>query len=351
MVFIYLIIITIIILLLIYLSRLSKLPKLWYKCDADNYTNLLFIESLTKDGYKRTDKNNWDIYLFCKGDLSNKALDEIKVHDKRQKIFFIYNNADVGVKKKLWQNLENYYGRDVAETIMPSTYLYPKDEQLFKRKYRSGRWYFLKNEKQRQEGITITSNINEIMNHKQYKYDFIQENVPNPLLFKGHKLNFRVYLLVIKKGNHIQSYMYNDGIVSYAIDKCDNDNLTFNNSIASFYKSKQLYDQGYPIILSQLKEQMDIPWNKLHNRIKHKLKLIMDAIHHKLIKRDKGVVTFQLFGVDVISDVNMDPKILEINISPGMKPYDEHDRKMRSTLQDDVINLVNEDQITNFIDI
>ena len=77
----------------------------------------------------------------------------------------------------------------------------------------------------------------------------------------------------------------------------------------------------------------------------------MDAIHHKLIKRDKGVVTFQLFGVDVISDVNMDPKILEINISPGMKPYDEHDRKMRSTLQDDVINIVNEDQITNFIDI
>ena len=321
------------------LKTLKPLTKLWYKCPKDNYSNLMFIDALTRDNYKRTYDTNWDIYLYCNGKLSNNDFKNVQISNSNQKIAFIYNNYEIGGKKKLWNNVKEYYGRDIAETILPPTYIFPEDKDLFESRYVKGNYYVLKNKKQRQKGIVLTSDINEILNYKENKFNIIQEFIGSSLLFKGHKMNFRIYLVIIINNSKVSAYMYNDGIVSYA-KKYDKE-ITFNNSIASFYKSQKLYDADYPIILSQLKKELDLPWTNLMDKIKHKLKLIVESASSKFLEFDKKVTSFQLFGADVMFNEKLDPFILEINLGPGMKPHNEHDEKMRSDLMDNVVQLVN----------
>jgi hypothetical protein len=335
------------ILLIIYLNYPKK-KLLWYKCEKDKHTNNMFINALTANNYDRTWDNDWDIYLHCNDDFSNKTLNNIHKNNKNQKIFYINNSFRLGMKKELWFSLYNYYGRKIAETIIPPIYIFPKDFSLFKSRHEPNNYYILKNEKQRQEGIRLTKNINEIIHYKKNGYNFVQKYIQNPLLYNNYKLNFRIYLVIIHKNDNINSYVYNDVIITYAREQYDKNNINFNNTISSFYTCKKLYDDGFPILLSQLKQELNLPWNSMMKKTNKKIKLVVDSVSDKILEYKKNIMTFQLFGIDVMFDTDLNPLILEINVGPGMTPYNEYDKKMRMNLMHNIIELSN-NKINNFI--
>jgi tubulin polyglutamylase TTLL1 len=344
--------------LLIYIDHIDNVNKVdntdkklkWYKCKDDKYTNLLFINALTERDYERTNDNDWDIYLYCKNDFSNKTLNNIKITNNNQKIYYVDNNAYLGNKRMLWSNLDIFYGRAIAETIMPSTYIFPKDHKIFLKRHVVHSYYILKNEKQRQEGLRLTNNIGEVRDYDKNGYKFIQKYISDPLLYKGHKLNFRIYLVVICKNNKVTAYIYNDGITTYAAGLYDPNNITFNNTISSFYTGKKLYNEGYPIIISELKKEMNLPWSTMMKEANKKIKMVIDATKDKITAFKRNVTTFQLFGVDIMFDTKLNPFILEINVGPGMKPYNESDTVLRTNLMHNIIDLTNE-KVNNFIKI
>ncbi len=281
---------------------------------------------------------------------SVKAFNDSYIKYKPDVIFFIRKNNVLGGKVQLWESLRKYYGRDIASTIMPETFIFPKNTVPFNRKYKKGNYYILKNKKQRQEGIKLTNNYKEIMNHKKNGYSLVQTTLTNPLLYKGYKFNVRIYLVVIcDNKNNVNSYIYNDGIINYCSQPYDKSNLTFENTITSFHNSKNLYELGYPNTISEFSK--DLPIKNLFPKIKHKLKMTMRAVNQTLKYDDINVKSVQLFGADFLIDEAMNAHLLEINLGPGMKKYNEYDEKVRTGMLLGMMDLIDSKKSPNYIPI
>ena len=63
---------------------------------------------------------------------------------------------------------------------------------------------------------------NEIMNNRNVKPEntyIVQKYIKKPHLFRGHKYDFRIYVLITSVINPMTIYLYDDGIVRLASDK------------------------------------------------------------------------------------------------------------------------------------
>lgn len=303
----------------------------------------LFRTVLNNMDIKQNDKSPRYV-LPINSKYSTKAFLESYNKYKPNVMFFVRNNYLLGSKVQVWKSLQKYYGTKVAKTVMPETFVFPGDRKDFKKKYKKGAYYILKNKKQRQEGIKLTKNYEEIMDHKNGGYSLIQDTITNPLLYQGNKFNVRIYLVIIcdPYGN-VNGYIYNDGIISYAINKYDPDNLTFENTISSFYNSKSLFDQGYCQSLNLL------PGTNMLPIMKKKMDMVFKSVKDKLCYRDLDVTSVQLFGADFLIDDTMDAHLLEINVGPGMKPHNDHDKKIRMNMLSEMVELVNGKESQNYI--
>lgn len=332
--------------------------KTWYKPITNRIKNRLYRDVLEDNGISRIltyeEDKIWDIYVPAQSSTS-KAFKDIKLNNKHQIINLVSNNGSIGSKKQIWKTLSNYYGRNKASTIMPPSYIFPQDLDIFKKNYDKNKMYMLKSEKQRQEGLKLSSNYNKIINSNKDGYIIVQEYIDNPLTYNGHKINFRIYLLIVCQGTDKSAYMYRDGIVSYAKTEVLDNKTSFNNGVASFYTSKELYDDGFPITFSELKNKVSsINWQMLEDKFRDQLTKVFNASKSVMgnYKLKYGNKTFQLFGVDFMVTNDYDTYIMEINVGPGMDPYSEKDDKMRVNLYEDLLStvgIINETNSNNFI--
>lgn len=318
--------------------------KFWYQCPNNDRKRLL-KKSLTNNGIKRTfDDSLWNIYVPCKN--SEKELKNLIIKNNNQIVFMVSDSWLIGTKKFLWKVLQDKYGTVFSSSIMPKTYIMPEDRKIFLKEY-GKKMYILKQEKQRQEGLYLSKNKNDILNKtKNGLFKVVQEYEPNCYLFNGRKINLRIYILLVCRKGAITTWVYRDGIISYTKNKYKPNSLSFDDSIASFYLSKSLYNAGWSITLKQFKiqyENQGHSWEILFDKIKRIIHFVSKAIHNRMCKR-KSVfnnVTAELFGADFILDNNHNVKIIEINKGPGMTPYMNADKKMRTKLQSDILELVN----------
>jgi len=261
-----------------------------------------------------------------------------------QMISFVSKNGALGSKQYIWIMLNKYYGRDKASTIMPRSYIFPKDKRIFDKEYSSKKYYMLKSEKQRQSGLEISNNYDKIVSSNNNGFKIVQEYIENPLTYMGYKLNFRVYLLIICNENKMTNgYVFDDGIISYSKSQ-NTGNINFDTGISSFYTSKDLYKSGYPIIFSELKNKMKkINWDLIYNKF---IKLTKDVLQASTgtickYKLNNNNQTFQIFGIDFMLTKELVPYILEINIGPGMDPFCGRDKKMRLKLHNNMLEIIN----------
>jgi len=314
----------------------------WYQCKQDNGFKI-FKKAMSNNKINKTNKNDWDIILPCKHKYDKNALDQIKINDSSQIISIVSQSGILGSKKTLWITLYNFYGRNIAQNIMPPSYIFPKDIQEFKKNYKKGQYYILKQEKQRQTGLKLSNSYNEIVNSWKDSYVVAQKYLNNCLTYKGYKINLRIYLVYICKGTNKMAYIFNDGIVSYAKIKPKNNNIDSQSGISSFYSSKDLYDQGYPITIKKIVDQYNVPkWNNMMKSIENKLYLMVNASKDHMCNyayKHKNI-SYQLFGADFYVDTKFKPTLLEVNIGPGMDPYSDEDKIMRIELHNNILSLL-----------
>lgn len=327
----------------------------WYQCTKNDKINSILQASLVKGGLERVPDSTdmWDVYLPC-GKYGETAFKNVPVKNKHQMISFISGSGTIGSKVIIWRTLVNFYGREKASTIMPRSYIFPDDLEIFKKDYNTKETYMMKSEAQRQTGLKLSNNYDEIINSKQHGYKIVQKYLGNALTYKNHKLNFRVYLLIVCDGYSKKAYIYNDGIISYAKGESDY-NINNNSGISSFYTSKELYQQNWPIILSQLIKVMKYDWVNLQKQFIDQTNKLMKAASFDICKTKLKYnnKTFQIFGMDFIVS-NDKAYILEVNIGPGMNPYSKIDGKMRNDLFEDILSMVGitdskDKNISNFI--
>lgn len=310
--------------------------------------NQLITQTLLTE-YKLSKDFNWKLHITCKDDYEDGSIRKLKINNRHQRIMGISGRWTLGSKVKLWKTLVNYYGRQQASKIMPRTYLFPVDWNLFNKEYNPQKAYFIKKDIERQKGLQVATKLNEIKTAvNDDKFVLAQEYLRNPYLYRGHKINLRAYLLLVSNGTYSkQAYLFNDGLVSYTglpyQDPLKN-NSQLDQMMASFYQSAELYRQGYPIIWSEFsqRELNSYQTSQVWSEIKSLTSKVLDATHHLMGKYQfmRDNTSFELFGLDIFLSGQLKPWLVEINVGPGMSPNNDRDDLMRRKIYQDMFNRV-----------
>lgn len=361
----------------------------YYKCDKLNNNNPTNL-TLAKNNFKRTANNTqWDMYIPCgytdverelldlnlqtkpatqitqsnQTNNTNKTNSTNKTnHANSTKSIFAIDGCDTLASKDiLWSKLETMYGRQIAKSLMPETYLTSSanDMSLFKINYSSNiintpnNIYIIKKNIQDKKGILLLTDIQDII-ETVYKQDFkvIQHYIQNPLLINKHKINLRLYIAVVCNpinGKHV--YLYNNGKCIYTNREYTGDDITqIDAHITSVNLDVKIYNTLPEWMIPDL--QMFIGFAKYRAiwlKICAKLKMIAKSVISDLCTNEntRDFTMFQLFGVDIIVDDKFDPLVLEFNKGPDMTYKTDKDQQLKEQLFDDLFNLVNVGKISN----
>jgi hypothetical protein len=359
--FIYLIIFIIILYLLyIFYKKTSKESfNNYYNLENDNINYYRCSEKqlgqITKMVFDKNNINNnnenWDIYIPCGyNNIENELLD-IKLTNKNNKNKYVFgiNGCDsIVAKNHIWQSLVKCYGRHGASELMPESYILydDKDLELFKKDYNPNNIYILKKNVQRKEGLKLTQSYNDVINGLNDDYKVAQKYVRDLYLVNGRKVNLRIYLLIVIKNNKIHFYMSNIGKCIYTNKKYNDKDLDFESNITSYHLDISIYKTN-PRYFDDLIKYIDnnsVKGNgiKLFNRINTLIKNVSKCLSKNLYQsvNIKNSVSFQLFGIDVIFNKDLQPYLLEMNKGPDMIPKDDEDTKMKYTVQHDMFKTV-----------
>lgn len=311
-------------------------------------TNILEAGLIVPCTYEATEQEV--INLQNNNIKKNKFGDNLRV--------FMLNNTDFMVSKwHLWEFLNNKYGEEFAGTLVPKSWNLTVDALYnnFVKSYDKNKLYITKNNHQRQEGLEIIDDINKI---DRKKYVLIQELLQNPYLINGRKINLRVYCVVVRTKNNVKCYSYNDGFMYYTPELFIKGSNEFKRNITTGYIDRKIYEEN-PLTHKDFKIYLDSNRplsvaeqhvvtsgnggnNKLStyifNKINELLRNVLDVFADKLGNVNLGT-SFQLYGIDVAIDENLNAMMMEINKGPDISIKDERDGTVKKQLVRDMLKI------------
>jgi len=278
-------------------------------------------------------------------------LKKIIIQKPGKKYIFGLNGCDSIVSKnKIWESLMECYGRKHARELMPESFILGNKEEmaLFNQQFdrRENTIYILKKNVQRKEGLKLTKKYDDIMTAYMEGYKVAQKYKTNLYLINNRKVNLRIYLLIVIKNNVISFYVSKLGKCIYTNKEYNHNDLDFETNITSYNLDMSIYKKN-PRDFNQLKNyiiqknnQKDA--NLLFSNIDNLMREISVCLSKNFYQSNniKGHTTFQLFGGDVIFDINMNPYLLEMNKGPDMSARDVIDEKMKTRVQQDMFKIV-----------
>ncbi len=332
----------------------------YYKCDDKpispiideifkkyNITHINKTKNNNNNTYSNSNKS-WELYMPCGYNYVESELPSIKIEDiQKDKQLYIFgiNGCDKMVSKNnIWATLKKYYSFDIASTIMPSSYVLDdyNDMKLFERDYKKDKIYIMKKNVQRKEGLKLTKDYNEIINGPKDEYKVVQNYIRDLYLINGYKVNLRIYLLVIIQNDKKDFYISNLGKCIYTKKKYNDNDLDFESNITSYHLDMNVYKENprtFDDLRSYINKKEDNPnagslfFVKINNILQKMCVALSNEFYQSDNIRAHNAITFQLFGVDVIMDKDLNPFILEVNKGPDMSARDDEDKKMKSIVQ------------------
>lgn len=335
--------------------NIEYLKTKWSRNNCNYYMNKTYLDELDKHNIKRDDVN-WNLYFPCSYDNPNKEINNMPIRKGAK--YFIIDNIDYLIAKDLlWKNLVKHYGLEKTCSIMPKSYILNDDQDLerFKCDYTPTKFYILKKNVQRQKGLKISNNKNEILNEKK-EFAIIQELLQNPYLIDGHKINLRIYVLVVCQNNELNVYVHKDGFIYYTPLKFKKKSLENGTNITTGYIDRKIYEKN-PLTHDDLRNYFDDPTRKLSdieknirnqgfkishvcfNRINTLIRDIFVAFIGKIgiSKKFSNNVMFQLFGADVAIDEDLNALVMEINKGPDLGAKDKRDSELKHKVVRDIL--------------
>lgn len=186
----------------------------------------------------------------------------------------------------------------------------------------------------------------------------VSRYVEKPLLVNGLKFDLRLYV-VLTSLDPLRIYIYNEGLVRFASEPYRagaKDNLFCHLTNYSINKKNDQYvsnskasenDIGNKWSMSALQKHLEMLgietntlWTKIYDAL---LKTFLSVESQLSATGRKGVSgrnCFELYGFDILIDEQLQPWILEVNLSPSLvcdTPLDFH---IKANLVVDTFNLV-----------
>uniref|UniRef100_A0A0N4ZKC5 Tubulin polyglutamylase TTLL4 n=1 Tax=Parastrongyloides trichosuri TaxID=131310 RepID=A0A0N4ZKC5_PARTI len=265
----------------------------------------------------------------------------------------------LGRKDRVWIHLKEMMDRQVNDNfyIMPFTYILPKDFEGAKQYLEENvnRKLILKPPASaRGSGITLSNNISQISKDIPL---VAQQYIEKPLLINDAKFDLRFYVFVPSL-DPLRIYFYDDGLVRFASLPYSNCPSTIDNKyvyLTNYSINKNAQSEGHtnePVPkwnMATFWEYLDEHYGKDTTKIvKYKIKdvatkaIIACESHIKAHADKHSSYLFnchELFGMDIILDENLQPWLLEMNISPSLHSGTNLDREVKSPLAKDVMNM------------
>jgi hypothetical protein len=319
---------------------------------------------------KRVDNNISDIIFPCAYDEIDKEINEFKPEENPDAKYFIIKDADQLIGKDLlWHNLVNHYGIQKASTLMPMSYILNNNDDIarFKNDYNTNNLYILKKNIQRQEGLKITNNLDEIIKGKDENYVVVQNLLQDPYIItdnlnnkiNNRKINMRFYILVVCKNKDMDVYVHNNGFMYYTPESFIKGSMDTSSNITTGYIDRKVYDVN-PLTQQDFREYLDNPKRQLNqyetnlrnqnliisqvvfNRIYELIKDVFIAIFGKINVNSKitDKLSFQLFGADIATNDKLESCMIECNKGPDLGSKDARDGDVKYKVVSDIFRII-----------
>ena len=258
--------------------------------------------------------------------------------------YYIINDIDLLVVKDfLWDRLDRYYRKDVTK-LSPKSYI-PRDSlslERLKKDYKNGRLYIAKKNVQRQEGIQIINDKDELFKLMTDKdIAIIQELLQDPMTIDGHKINLRVYVLIVIYKDDCNIYVYNDGFMYYTPKKFVSNSIDKDVNITTGYIDREIYESN-PLTHKDFMEYLKDDGPRIKNNILNLIKDVLKPYTKLFVDKQafRGSVQYQIMGADVAIDDKGKAMIMEVNKGPDLGGKDERDTKLKLSLVEHMLEIV-----------
>jgi hypothetical protein len=296
-----------------------------------------------------------NLILFSDYTLYDQNYTKLPYKERCNYRIFAINGIDMLANKKLLAD------RLINTKLIPKSYSLDNNEakKELLETHDPSKIYIIKANRQQQKGLLITKDINFIVNEAwKEQYVVAQELLQNPYLVNGRKINLRVYLLIIIKGNLCDWFIYNDGFLYYSPEYWEKGNTTEGVNITTGLKDRAIYKDN-PLTHQDLYKIMDPNKVKLlQNNIINCFSTIHKLFRDDLVKKNKGSpgIKLSIFGCDIAPDENLNVTLMEINKGPSLDKKDDRDGELKSSMVRDafgVIDIISGDSVNskNFIEI
>ncbi|KRX62635.1 Tubulin polyglutamylase ttll-4 [Trichinella sp. T9] len=287
-----------------------------------------------------------------------KTIDYVKILPF-QKVNHFPGNHNFGRKDRLAKNIRELAAQWPKEhfDFMPETFILPREANRLKSMMNSelSSEFIILKPPGSARGIGIKV-INKTKNIPINENLVAQKYIRNPYLINGYKFDLRFYVLVTSF-HPLRIYLYNEGIVRFAGCKYDDSEESLKNDyihLTNFSINKNANPDDRTLSMSDLKWSFSkfIDYIKQDGADVNRLMTdIIDIILKTMISCERELrrtidaycpmpfVAYELYGFDILLDSDLQPWLLEVNISPSVRCITEVDKEVKLPLLRDVLNL------------
>jgi hypothetical protein len=246
--------------------------------------------------------------------------------------------------------------------FMPETYILPKDKEIVTELLKEYNAFDRQNifiikpvASSRGRGVRVLYDVTTLP-----QKGLLQKYIWNPHIINKKKYDIRIYLLVTGF-NPLKVYIYDNGIIRFCSEDYDIDPDKFNNNyihVTNFSVNKAIakmkkgieeeLDYATKWSLYALKGyfvEKKLDFNPVWKKIKDiVMKLILSVFDLAIPSLKQFRLTscnlFELYGVDIILDSNLNPWLLECNLNPSLNCDTDVDLRLKSRLITDILNII-----------
>ena len=318
----------------------------------NNITSLLAEPGLQKE-WKRKYRN----YFYIDGDSDNKIGQKTnlyipKNHYNGKNLWLIKAmNLNRGLAIKIIDSVEScentiryFYQGGVYKSVVDSEKMKEEEKEDTNKKvyFELPKILKLKNNKRSFKNnygfclyrhidyyalLKKNSNQTEKKKYYQSKKILLQKYIENPLLYNGRKFDMRIWVLLT---HDMKVYMFKEGHLKATSYKYSLDNKDFfvhltNYSVQKYSDNFAKFEIGNEISFDEFQMCLQNDYNlnidvrkDIIYKIKNIIEISMKSVKKKInINNRNG--SFEIFGYDLMFDIDLNPYLIEINTNPGLE--------------------------------
>lgn len=275
------------------------------------------------------------------GQETNPWLEQISP-EPDQIIAGLHDAWRLGGRASLWDGLKQAYGEDAAAQIMPPTHVITRAQDwmaLFQR-YPADQPLILKHVgKHKRSGLRIVPLSEAIRVSNEEELHLAQPILPS-MLFNGHKMSIRAYLLLEGRGGRLQAWLSSKANCFYAPKAFDADELDPDANITQFEPAPR---DDIPYLIDELAVFPGAPdRDRLFSAMQTSCEQITQVVKPHLLTRPHERINqcFVLFGLDYLLTPEGRLVLIEVNRGPGMATRSDREQRFKFSVWQDVIRHV-----------